>query len=396
MTRLMWFAAALILVATAMIGSIWERYGALQADDASSQGWERRRVLMMQLTALRNARKEALVVRDGTRAVARLRTLKLRADSSGVVVDAGVAPGAARVVRTQATREFAALGLDATNLILFITGDREPAGVPDARRSQAPLEVTHLLPDFTGDSACVSLIQLHREEPPQLDLVRSTPLTGVCAFIARFGPPGPAVRAWMDTVAFSFAGVAAWNERSDVRSGPPNVLFATSPGPQPVPPLRRERREAGARGAGCLTGSDSDCRLLLGLTRDSSVALVPGSGLGGAMARTYQPVPRLSQQTGWVRATLGAAGGQRLGPDERLFFSDVVYDFGRERFARFWTSVAAPEVAFVDAFDESLPSYTDGGSLAATTMRPRTAHSTRTRPCRPRARHPVTGMVGAT
>lgn len=358
MSRLMWFVAALIVAVTTAIGFIWERQGSFQAGGSLSEGRERRRVLAMQLTTLREARNEALVVREGTHAIARLRALGVRPDSSGIIVADGVAPRAAAVVRAQAARELSALGLEAEKLRLFISVDHVPAGAPTALRSKAPFDVTHFLSEFTGDSGCVSLIRLRRSEARELDLVRSTSLTGVCAFVARFGPPGRAVRAWMDTVAFSFAGVAAWNERSDLRSGPQNVLFATALAPDDLPRPRHERRHAGALGAGCLMGSDTDCRLLLGLTRDAALAVVPGSSMGGEMAGVYQTVPRLGQRAGWVRATLGAAGGQRLGPDERLFFSDLVYDFGMERFGMFWTSAAAPEVAFAEAFGESLPLYT--------------------------------------
>jgi hypothetical protein len=358
MSRIMWFVTALVIVVATVIDVVGKRQGSFWGGASLSEGWERRRVLMMQVTALREARNEALVVREGTHAIARLRVLTAKADSSGIVVADGVTPAAAAVVRAQAGRELSALGLEASTLRLFITADQPPSGAPTTLRSKAPLDVIQLLSDFTGDSGCVSVIQLRRREPRELDLVRSTSLTGVCAFVARFGAPGRAVRAWMDTVAFSFAGVAAWNERSDLRPRLQSVLFGTSVGPEDLPRPRHERREAGALGAGCLMGSDTDCRLLLGLTRDAALAVVPGSATGSGMARFYQTVPRLGQRTGWVRATLGTAGGQRLGSDERLFFSDLVYDFGVERFGRFWTSVAPPEAAFVEAFDESLSAYT--------------------------------------
>jgi hypothetical protein len=343
MKRLMWWLAGFVVVGAFAVGALGRRLAFTPEGRVVSAEMERRRVLWSQLAALREARDEALTIRNAARVMTRLG----HDDTSGTIIDDKVSTALGDYVKTLAMHELSALELEGSRPIRFyIAGDLATEDTLPASRSRAPAEVTHLLPDFTGDSSCVSLIQLRRDEARQLEVLTTTSLSGVCGFIAAFGLPGPAIRGWMDTVEFSFAGVPAWHERSDLAAAMTREPSANQ-AQWEQSANRQARSGLHSRIIGCLMKAATECRMLLSVLRDSSLAVIPGTS-----------VPHFNQRPGWVTGRLGSAHGPRLGPHERRFFSDIVYDFGQERFARFWTSPATPEDAFASAFGETLPGYT--------------------------------------
>jgi hypothetical protein len=199
------------------------------------------------------------------------------------------------------------------------------------------LRIRYFVPDSADDAVCLSLISLHdtladygrgwwfepfaREE--QADTVDA--LLGPCAYYRAFGLPGPDVERWLRETEFATARRLVW-----ATGGPP---LERMPGDE-VAMWRSWRIGLTA----CATGNRSACRRAL-FGREATSYLSAGSG---AAVRYRYWSPYFSE----------------LGPQEWRFLSDVVSEFGRERFAAFWSSEEPVERAFQAATGTDLVDWT--------------------------------------
>lgn len=179
-----------------------------------------------------------------------------------------------------------------------------------------------------------------------------TPL-GPCALYARYGPPGPEIRAWLERGAYAFAlGGRGFRDSGDVSSS--------------FPPAWRSAFGArggwgfSADGAACLAGKVDGCRRAVLLDR---------------LERSGESRPE------W-RGTRDLPGGGRVTRIQELRFDspfagrsfgllqDLEEEFGQDRFQRFWSSEETVDGAFETSFrvplSEWLVSWALGGGEGKT------------------------------
>jgi hypothetical protein len=139
---------------------------------------------------------------------------------------------------------------------------------------------------------------------------------GPCAFIARYGAPGPLISRWLDAGAYQLAELPATAFPRDWRPGRPFGLWTGSD----------------VRMRGCVGGREDLCaQVTLGTGRSR--------GRRGPLAYDLGPVFFLADRT------------------DRTMLGDMEAAFGTERFARFWSSDRDVEAAFDHAFGVSLGSW---------------------------------------
>jgi len=144
--------------------------------------------------------------------------------------------------------------------------------------------------------------------------------TGPCGAIARFGEPGPRIRAWLDAGAWE---LVRWWRPAAPRDGERE--------PRAVRDLRLAAQPAAKA---CLAGRDDACRSLL----------FPASG-----SREWR-LPDAES-----RAPLRPVGLASVGLPGRIglgwtLLADLARDSGDDAFARFWRSADDPAPAFAAAF----------------------------------------------
>lgn len=198
--------------------------------------------------------------------------------------------------------------------------------VSHLRETNRPLEVTHALPEATGSERCLTIVRLRRETTATIPAPGM--LLGPCAFHAVFGVPGPRIREWLGARDFAATVGGNWSierVRADERT---TIFFAL-----------------GAAASACLASGGRPCRDVLAIDPERR-----------------EPVPPHVWYRAWStivmpRPTAGVAEVGLLGLD-RTLLADMVRDFGETRFRAFWTSSAAPDVAFREAMGVSLEDWT--------------------------------------
>ena len=260
-------------------------------------------------------------------------------DSSLLHVDRSVPLSIAPAVRDVALGHWSRLGLQVSpahaEVFVYVDSTEIPrAATPPAfRRPLEPrrfVDVAFLLPDSASTGRCLVLVRLRGATPAHVAALRNEAVTGVCAFFAAFGAPGPAVRSWLTQNDFAFARQGDW----DVPRAPVTDQAAVY--------------GLSADAARCLTGALDPCRAALGVTTPTS---------GTRAGKQATPAARVLDAAPTSAARSGADARQ-LGFHERRFLADVVRDIGRERFARFWQSDGPPAAAFEAAAGVSLDAWT--------------------------------------
>lgn len=162
-------------------------------------------------------------------------------------------------------------------------------------------------------------------------------LLGPCAYYARFGTPGPAVRAWL-------------------RDGG-SALALTSPA-YPAPRWRPPPREPWVYTV--LSDTDepwfADQRLAFPLTLEACLTGEPGRCSEFVMGPRHEERHLQAMQIWPERAWA-------LRPGEITWLNDVLVAFGPERFASFWAADGLLPDAFTRAFGEPLDTWTHGWAL---------------------------------
>ncbi len=159
---------------------------------------------------------------------------------------------------------------------------------------------------------------------------------GPCGFFAVFGMPSNSVRTWMERSDYTLAVRTNWGSGPDYIQRRAWDRF----------PL--ERRGFLALRA-CIAGNQDVCASLAGVTEadsalEQAIFLAPSRGLG---QKSF-----LSNAT--YASTYTTYTSLDLGLTARYFLSDLVREFGEERFEQFWTADSPVDEAFRAAFGLSM------------------------------------------
>ena len=272
--------------------------------------------------------------------IARIRdSLLLQARSTAnvsVLVDQRVPERAARMIRERILGEWeSAASATSSELIVAL--------VSDSNRTLRNFGL-YLLPETTRDP-CVAIDPLNewdierriRRQLPSFLRSMGAQLPGPCTFFATFGIPSEPVRAWLESVNFVWAARPAWQ--------------IAKPDRRPVEWGRPGFRQMGLLGLrACAGGALDICAALARASADSTVS--GALFLSGAAYRRFDP------STGLDNAVFASQyGSYDLGPNARYLLSDLVVEFGTDRFATFWTSERPVLDAFIDAFGISQPTW---------------------------------------
>jgi hypothetical protein len=190
----------------------------------------------------------------------------------------------------------------------------------------------YFLPRSTDGTACISVISLSAPDAAELRRAltwysRAKPdtvgaLLGPCGYYRAFGRPGRHVEQWLDGHDYVVAQRLEW---------------ATG-----GPPLRSDAGDDHLVGRwwstlhGCAAGNRSVCR--------AAVLQEDRASRGGP--------------SGVARFRYWAFFSRNLGPNAGRFLSDVIAEYGRDRFALFWSSEEPVETAFAAAMGTTLEDWT--------------------------------------
>ena len=236
-----------------------------------------------------------------------------------VLVDSGVAQAAAAFIDSLVRAEVRRLAIVDTAMRVFITRPTSDSAGGSALRARRPFDVSWLLPDSTR-ATCLTVVRLNRDDVSNLLIATGTSLLGPCAFVARFGRPGPHVERWLRATEYAFAAYAAWSNTG---------LWTTRTDETPYP-----KRSLTAAQAQCVMGHGVRCRSLLAI--DSMPTATPESHFTPVTFRDF------------------SMGGPRLGRYERLFLSDMARDLGPDQFGAFWRSQQPVAAAYTSATGRAL------------------------------------------
>lgn len=216
--------------------------------------------------------------------------------------------------------------------------------------------VSHVLPEATDGRTCISHVAVGVRDARRIaesgrltaELVERfrAELLGACGFYAAFGNPGEGVREWLARQAYLPAARSSW-------------VFV------PLWDHEFDPRWLHFGYVECAAGRLESCREILwkrpGDDRRSvrfTEFDVPGVVVGSPFFDWRDP----------------------LGPRGPTYLTDMVAHYGRERIARFWTSSAPLEAAFLEATGEPMSVWTQQWARAfvgvpdvGTRTRPRAA-----------------------
>lgn len=156
-------------------------------------------------------------------------------------------------------------------------------------------------------------------------------LLGPCAWVARYGPPGRSVRAWLRHAGGRFAGATIPSPAG------PAVLLEPAPGGDP------DARRSPGHGLNrieqaCRRGDTGACRLAIGPAGTRA-----GPGDHGPAADD----PLLAERAG--RSPFAGVGAHLL--------ADLEVEVGRDAFARFWRADVPVEEALSDALGQPVGAW---------------------------------------
>ncbi len=262
------------------------------------------------------------------------------ADVPVIRVDSSV-PDRARqaieeILRTRHDRVAADTSMRVVALVL-------PGAVPGERSGY--FGMAQIVPTAPHGRTCIAVMHLgswdmrrfqrgQSVSPYSLAWMREQGL-GICGFYAAFGLPGRHVAAWLEDQAYAPAGDLDW------LSDPLTV-------PQPIDDGERLEivRSADLTFLGCAAGDVERCR--------EAIYSRPGADRVPVAWADFRPRGIASPRV------LGGRARPRdpLGPWTAAYLGDMVGHFGRETFARFWTSDDSLEAAFASATGQQLDEWT--------------------------------------
>lgn len=168
------------------------------------------------------------------------------------------------------------------------------------------------------------------------------PAVGPCLFQARYGPPGPAIARWLEGGAYAFA-----NDRAA------NPLDLTPPG-RGLFGKRLQRGEPSLTADRCVSGDARACAAAV-LKRDTTTQPFQLFAFATRLLMEEGPVTFRMDATTWRYPFYGQS---------RRLLRDLEAEFGRDRFARFWTSHDDVATAFAAAFGEPPGTWVMGWARA--------------------------------
>ena len=176
-----------------------------------------------------------------------------------------------------------------------------------------------------------------------------------CLLFAKFGTPGSAVAAWLETTHYTLARSNAWFTRpaeilDGHRVGPWRGLygreasFGSSSGwAASVAGLLAPPYHFGTTGLRCIVGDAKACT-------DAVLRSAFTTARDVGLPSDLTPSTTLLYPADVSLATIR--------PPQDFLLSDLIRDKGRVAFARFWKSQRPLEAAFADAFRETLGEWT--------------------------------------
>jgi hypothetical protein len=200
--------------------------------------------------------------------------------------------------------------------------------------------VSHILPEAIDGHTCIARIAIGMRDARDIAAtgtlnvdvtseIRARVL-GTCGFTAAFGLPGAGIRSWLALEAHLPAAHASWLNDPLADAGEPRYGDWW-------------QQDLDFGFVGCASGDLERCRATLwsppGEDRGSvqfTEIDVPGVVVGPPYYEVRGP----------------------LGPSAQTFLADMVAHYGRERFARFWTSDAPLDEAFESAMGEPIAKWT--------------------------------------
>lgn len=288
-------------------------------------------------TLMRAAGQAHAAVRDyrAARGLDRWKAAKPDGDTALVRVARDVPPSVAAQARAIALEQWAALAtpVSAQHAEVFVyldsTSIPRADDEPTTRRWLEPrqfVDVTYALPGATGSRQCVALVRLRGVTSAHINALRNQALIGICGFYAAFGLPGDSVQAWLARSNYRFAKRSDWSIARAPATDAAAVYGLSD------------------LGVGCLTGGTGACRKALRLEPPD-------------VTRESQVRSRLA----WVIDEAQPAGINApalLGDANDEWLADAVRSLGAERFARFWSSTSAPDIAFLEAAGIAIEPWT--------------------------------------
>lgn len=260
-------------------------------------------------------------------ALTRWRAAAARHPASAVVVDASVPVSMRPIVDSVARASWRGLGSTASAeraaIFVYVDTARFVGGIAIGNPTPTA-ETFYALPQATG-GRCVTLIRLSAASEALVGHIAP----GICGFYAAFGAPGRRVGAWLGGTRYAMARRAAWAAPDETVDGAYGLAYALS-----------------ADGASCLDHVSVDCLRALGIRTVPAVTTI-----------TMSVDDEANMPAGMI-ADAGVNDWELAGVSLDRMFSDVVREVGASRFAAFWRSDAAPDVAFAKATGGSLRSWT--------------------------------------
>jgi hypothetical protein len=160
---------------------------------------------------------------------------------------------------------------------------------------------------------------------------------GPCAFYAAFGAPGQKIGAWLDRHQLLYSRNADWSSQ----------------------PVRARYLSKGVH-AGLAEISD-----VIATSLQARACRLGDFAACEATILANEPAPEPANARGWWETSLRIEDQGAWHHNERRFLADLRREMGPEKFAKFWTSPAEPEVAFASAFGMSLGEWTHHWSVKA-------------------------------
>jgi hypothetical protein len=202
----------------------------------------------------------------------------------------------------------------------------------ESGRSLPYTETSKILPEITDGHTCISTIVVGVRDARLMNSTGTLALDllahlrrwgiGACAYFGAFGIPGDGIRTWLDARQNNPVIEAGWTDDP----------LADSPEPTRWSGMLWWNPEF-IDLAGCAAGEMDRCQGILWGQRDAD--------------RDRRQFARFA-----VRGVL------RFSYESGSYLADMVAHYGRERFARFWTSDAPLEQAFADAMGEPIERWT--------------------------------------
>ena len=250
-----------------------------------------------------------------------------------LVATAALTPAERDTFQQTIVRQAAAIGPDARKLVLGVV--RDSSG-PTPTRVNYRTERQFVMPASTDGESCVAIVRLGRG-PRELEPTAAQGIFGPCGFYAAFGPPGPAVEAWLRERGYDVAFDAILPNRPEPKA---NYLA-----------VRKSTREEEFRrwldfSRGFRFGTSPGC--------PSGDVEVCAKALRRPTATTNNMIPGIvfPDRPTWATEVL-------LGDYVSTLLADLLAEQGRARFAKFWSSPAPDlETAFKSAFDQSTGEWT--------------------------------------